>query len=176
LGDLLRTQDFLNVAPILTVPPLSSAADLEQIMEPTIVEAHFILFVADQEARTLFYSQALGVSPHLNVPGMTQFSLPGGTTLGLMPSAGIKRLLGAPLPDPQTAAGTPRSELYLLVEDPTAFLRRAVAAGAKELSPVEPRPWGDAAGYCARPTPLLGSKASSPRCSIEPHRFPASDG
>ncbi len=111
-------------------------------------EAHFIFFVEDLESSTVFYSKVFGGSPRLNAPGMTQFSLPGGATLGLMPSACIKRLLGDVLPDPQAAAGIPRAELYLLVDDPTAFLRRAIEAGATELSPVQPRDWGDVAGYC----------------------------
>jgi uncharacterized protein len=123
-------------------------AGKEHSSMPVLSEAHFILFVTDQEMSTAFYFEVLGVSPRLNVPGMTQFSLPGGATLGLMPAAGIKRLLGDPLPDPQTAAGIPRSELYLLVDDPARFLRRAIDAGATELSPVQPRGWGDSAGYC----------------------------
>ncbi len=111
-------------------------------------EAHFILYVADQEKSTIFYGKVFGKAPRLNVPGMTQFDLPGGSILGLMPAAGIKRLLGDSLPDPQSAAGTPRSELYLLVGDPSAYLQRAINAGAVELSPVLPRDWGDNAGYC----------------------------
>jgi uncharacterized protein len=116
-----------------------------------IHEAHFILYVAEQARSRAFYSTALGVPPHLDVPGMTQFGLPGGATLGLMPAAGIKRLLGDALPDPHAAAGVPRAELYLLVDDPEAFLRRAVQAGATELDGVQPREWGDAAGYCLDP-------------------------
>ena len=42
----------------------------------------------------------LYVAPVLNVPGMTEFRLNEETVLGLMPSAGIKRLLGDKLPDP----------------------------------------------------------------------------
>ena len=114
-------------------------------------EAHFILYVADQKKSTIFYGKVFGKAPRLHVPGMTQFDLPGGSTLGLMPAAGIKRLLGDSLPDPQSAAGTPRSELYLLVGDPSAYLQRAINAGAVELSPVLPRDWGDNAGYCLDP-------------------------
>ena len=114
-------------------------------------EAHFIFYVIDQEKSTKFYGKVLGKAPRLNVPGMTQFDLPGGSTLGLMPTAGIKLLLGDSLPDPQSAAGIPRSELYLLVDAPSAYLQRAIDAGAVELSPVLPRDWGDDAGYCLDP-------------------------
>lgn len=112
-------------------------------------EAHFILYVADQETSTEFYTRVFGKAPSLNVPGMTQFDLPGGSTLGLMPTAGIKRLLGKSLPDP--CPSTPRAELYLLVDDPSAYLQRAINAGAVELSPMSPRDWGDDAGYCLDP-------------------------
>lgn len=108
---------------------------------------HFILYVSCQNRSTHFYAAVLGISPRLDVPGMTEFDLPGGAVLGLMPEAGIKRLLGEVLPDPAQAAGIPRSELYLVVDDARVFHRRALAAGATELSAVQSRDWGDAAGY-----------------------------
>jgi len=108
---------------------------------------HFILYTSDQNASTRFYSQVLGLQPRLHVPGMTEFDLPGGAVLGLMPEAGIKRLLGDALPDPAAAHGIPRAELYLVVDDASLLHERALAAGASELSPVERRDWGHAAGY-----------------------------
>jgi catechol 2,3-dioxygenase-like lactoylglutathione lyase family enzyme len=56
---------------------------------------HFILYVQDQERSTAFYAEVLGMPPELNVPGMTEFRLSTETILGLMPSAGIERILGA---------------------------------------------------------------------------------
>ena len=109
--------------------------------------AHLILYTADQAASAAFYAKALGLAPRLNVPGMTEFALPGGAVLGLMPIAGIRRLLGAALPDPARASGIPRCELYLVVDGAADYHRRALAAGAQELSPVLPRDWGDSAGY-----------------------------
>ena len=84
-------------------------------------------------------------------PGMTEFALPGGSILGLMPESGIKRLLGSVLPDPATASGVPRSELYLVVQDPASYHKRALEAGALELSPLLPRDWGHDAAYCLDP-------------------------
>lgn len=112
----------------------------------SVTQAHFILYVQDQRASTDFYRTALGIAPRLDVPGMTEFDL-GGTVLGLMPEAGIRRLLGALLPDPAVGRGIPRAELYLRVDDPEACHRRALRAGARELSAVQPRDWGDRAGY-----------------------------
>ena len=65
-----------------------------------------------------------------------------------MPEAGIKRLLGASLPDPSGAWGIPRSELYLVVDDPLACYRRALEAGAKAISDLAARDWGDEVAYC----------------------------
>ncbi len=112
---------------------------------------HFILYVADQDRSRTFYSDALGLQPRLHVPGMTELELPGGAVLGLMPTAGIRRLLGAVLPDPDAAAGIPRAELYLVVDDAAACHARALSAGARELSPVLPRDWGHSAGYSLDP-------------------------
>jgi catechol 2,3-dioxygenase-like lactoylglutathione lyase family enzyme len=112
-----------------------------------ITGAHFILYVSNQDASTEFYRRALGVGPRLYVPGMTEFGLPGGAVLGLMPESGIRRLLGERLPDPAEASGIPRAELYLLVEDARAAHERALGAGARELSPVSRQSWGHEAGY-----------------------------
>lgn len=117
----------------------------------TITSAHFILYVADQKRSARFYEDALGLKPRLDVPGMTEFDLGGGAVLGLMPAAGIKRLLGDKLPDPAGAAGVPRAELYLLVGDPGASHRRALDHGARELSALSPRGWGHDAAYSLDP-------------------------
>jgi catechol 2,3-dioxygenase-like lactoylglutathione lyase family enzyme len=109
--------------------------------------SHFILYVADQAASARFYRQVLAADPRLDVPGMTEFVLPGGAVLGLMPEAGIRRLLGAALPDSAQAQGVPRAELYLLVEDPGACHARALDAGARELSPLQRRGWGHVVAY-----------------------------
>ncbi|HRI43999.1 MAG TPA: VOC family protein [Fimbriimonadaceae bacterium] len=116
-----------------------------------ISKAHFILYVVDQERSRRFYEAVLGEEPILHVPGMTEFALPGGSALGLMPIAGIRRLLGDALPCPGAASGTPRCELYLTVEDPEALHQRAIRAGAQELSPLQPRNWGDDAAYSLDP-------------------------
>jgi hypothetical protein len=112
------------------------------------MNAHFILYVAEQTKATHFYTTVLAIAPRLNVPGMTEFDLSGGAVLGLMPEAGIRKLLGPSLPNPSDAHGTPRAELYLLVDDPASYLKRALAAGAQQLSPLLPRNWGDVAAYC----------------------------
>lgn len=112
--------------------------------------AHFILFVRDQGRSRSFWSRVLGAEPRLDVPGMTEFELGPGCVLGLMPEAGIARLLPELVPSP-VGARAARAELYLLVEDPVEFHRRALDAGAAELSPFLPRPWGHSAAYSTDP-------------------------
>jgi uncharacterized protein len=110
-----------------------------------------ILYVEDQARSRDFYAAALGREPRMHVPGMTEFELGLGCVLGLMPVAGIRRLLGDTLPDPATAAGIPRAELYLHSADPDSAHRRALAAGARELSGIARRAWGDTAAYSLDP-------------------------
>jgi catechol 2,3-dioxygenase-like lactoylglutathione lyase family enzyme len=113
------------------------------------MRAHLILYVRDQAASRVFYERVFGRAPTLDVPGMTEFEV-GGAVLGLMPEAGITRLLGAAV-DPSALRGVGRAELYLVVGDPEGFHRRALDAGAKELSPLAPRSWGHVAAYSADP-------------------------
>lgn len=118
---------------------------------PCVERVHFILYVADQERSTRFYTAALGTEPQLNVPGMTEFALGASAVLGLMPTEAIHRLLSI-LPDPDCTADAPsRAELYLLVTDPVTAHQRALDAGARELSPVRKRDWGHVAGYSLDP-------------------------
>lgn len=125
--------------------------------------SHLILYVADQGRSTVFYSTVLGIEPRLNVPGMTEFDLPGGAVLGLMPVSSIQKLLGPALPDPALANGIPRSELYLLLDHPETFHARALAMGAKELSPLLSRSWGHRAAYSLDPDGHVVSFASVER-------------
>ena len=115
------------------------------------MKIHFILYVSNQERSTVFYSEVLDKAPTLNVPGMTEFRLADGTVLGLMPEAGIVNLLGPAILDPALVRGVPRAEVYLVVDDPTAFYARAIAAGAHELSRLALRDCGHRAAYCLDP-------------------------
>lgn len=107
-----------------------------------------ILYVASQSASRDFYAHLLQQPPTLDVPGMTEFDLPG-AKLGLMPETGIARILCPALPHPDQGQGIPRCELYLLVDDPESWMQRALQTGARLVSEVQPRDWGDRAGYVA---------------------------
>jgi len=136
-------------------------------------QTYVILYVREQGRATEFYAAVLAAAPRLNVPGMTEFDLPGGAVLGLMPVEGIRRLLGETLPDPAAAAGIPRAELYLLVDEPGDWHNRALAGGARELSPIISRDWGHDAGYVLDQD---GHVIAFARVSGPPAAFAAPDG
>ncbi|MEQ1831891.1 MAG: VOC family protein [Candidatus Eisenbacteria bacterium] len=117
-------------------------------MEP---RTHFILYVEDQQRAARFYAGVLGQVPRLDVPGMTEYDLPGGGVLGLMPAAGIRRLLGAELGEDAPVRGEARAELYLHVPDAASCQRRALEQGARELSPMQARDWGHRVAYVRDP-------------------------
>jgi len=69
--------------------------------------------------------------------------------LGLMPEAGIESLFAG-----ASAARRPgalKAELYLVVPDPEVWHARALAGGARELSPLALRDWGDRVAYSLDP-------------------------
>jgi catechol 2,3-dioxygenase-like lactoylglutathione lyase family enzyme len=115
------------------------------------MHAHLILYVQDQQLSKSFYQRVLGMEPSLHVDGMTEFSLSDSCIVGLMPISSIKRLLGQRLPDPSTGTGIPRAELYLRVENASAYHSRALANGAIELSGLKARDWGHSVAYSLDP-------------------------
>lgn len=120
--------------------------------------AHFILFVADQARSCAFYAEVLQLPPDLDVPGMTEFQLADGCRLGLMPRAGMERLLGTDAVGPPGRSG----ELYLYLDHPENYLQRALAAGAQLVSPLTLRNWGDLAAYVHDPDGHLLAFATRP--------------
>lgn len=112
---------------------------------------HFeiILYVSNQEKSKLFYSAILKQAPSLDVPGMTEFVLAGNLKLGLMPNHGIAKIITPAMSHPSSGSGIPRCELYLLVDDLESVFQVAIANGAKEVSKISDRDWGDRVGYVA---------------------------
>lgn len=111
----------------------------------------FILYVANQNRSRDFYQHVLESDPQLDVEGMTEFYINDSAILGLMPETGIARLLGDTMPNPATAMGIPRCELYMLVDNPMACFNRAIEVNAKIISPPATRNWGDFVAYIADP-------------------------
>ncbi len=109
-----------------------------------------ILAVADLPRARAFYDAAFGWPADVDVPVYVEYALPGGLRLGLYDRAGFARNTGEP-PAPPPAAGTAATELYLYPDDVPAAIVRVEAAGARLLSALAPRGWGDEAAYYGDP-------------------------
>lgn len=114
-------------------------------------QVEFILYVSNQSASRDFYKEVLQLEPSLDVPGMTEFVLNENCKLGLMPEAGIAKILSDKTPHPETGKGIPRCELYLSVTNVTEYFNRAINTGANVVSPIQKRDWGDTVGYVNDP-------------------------
>ncbi|MCC6865326.1 MAG: lactoylglutathione lyase [Ignavibacteria bacterium] len=106
-----------------------------------------ILYVNDQQASAEFYSKLFRQNPDLNVPGMTEFKLADNFKLGLMPNKGIAKILTDKTPHPDQGNGIPRCELYFYVQNIDLEFENAVKIGAKLISEIENRDWGDKVCY-----------------------------
>src|SRR5215831_3303035 len=85
--------------------PDASAQGSSRMDSTAIQRVHFNIYVADQTRSRVFYASVLGLKPSLDVPGMTEFMLPGGTILGLAPESDIATLFGSNAPNPLLAHG-----------------------------------------------------------------------
>ncbi|NUQ05161.1 MAG: VOC family protein [Anaerolineae bacterium] len=115
------------------------------------MKSHTILYVDDQTKSTEFYAMVLNKKPRLNAPGMTEFELAADSVLGLMPKPGILRLLANNIPDTAAPTGLLRAEIYLIVDNPAEYHRRALDCGAQNMSDLAKRDWGHLAAYCLDP-------------------------
>lgn len=120
-------------------------------MNANITSIETILYVENQELSAEFYKAIFRREPDLNVPGMTEFNLADNFKLGLMPNSGIAKILKDTTPNPGLGIGIPRCELYLCVGDIELEFANAIRAGAKLVSGIEPRNWGDKVCYFADP-------------------------
>lgn len=112
-------------------------------------EIEFIIYVADQQKSRDFYKNLFNIEPTLDVPGMTEFNLSINCKLGIMPEAGIAKILGDKTLHPSKGNGIPRCELYLKVENASNYFNRGLVLGGKAISPIQKRDWGDTVGYLA---------------------------
>ena len=107
-----------------------------------------ILAVDDLARAKRFYSEAFGWPRSVDDPVYAEFAIPGGMRLGVYERVGFGRNTG------QTPARIPTgelspTELYFYVDDLPSAITRMKNAGARELSPLAVRDWGDTAAYFA---------------------------
>ena len=82
---------------------------------------------------------------------MTEFILSESYKIGLMPNDGIAKILAGNTPHPATGSGVPRCELYFYIEDIQLEFDNALKCGARLISPISDRDWGDRVCYFSDP-------------------------
>lgn len=112
--------------------------------------ALIILAVRDLERSLAFYRQVFDWRQTVDAPGYAEFELPSGLRVGLYSREGFARNVGQ-TPWPVPPAELTSSELYFIDDDPASLSIRLQKAGARELSPLALRDWGDEAAYYADP-------------------------
>lgn len=111
-----------------------------------------ILAVDDLAASVRFYDAAFGWPHAVDAPVYVELALPAGMRLGFYAREGFARNTGGAPPQSRPATGETRAtELYFHVDDLPAAIARLRKAGARELSALARRDWGDDAAYFADP-------------------------
>ncbi|MBI3205356.1 MAG: VOC family protein [Myxococcales bacterium] len=109
-----------------------------------------ILAVSDLERAKRFYAEAFGWPRTVEVPVYVEHELPGGMRLGLYERVAFGSNTGQ-VPARIADGALAPTELYFYADDVPAAIARLSAAGARELSALSLRPWGDRAAYFADP-------------------------
>ena len=109
-----------------------------------------ILAVEDLPRAVTFYASGFDWRQVVGAPGYAEFELPGGMRLGLYERQGFGRNTGQ-VPAPTPPGELAPTELYFHADDLEAAIERLRRAGARELSALAPRDWGDEAAYFADP-------------------------
>lgn len=112
-------------------------------------EIIIIIYVEDQKRSRDFYTALLDNAPSLDVDGMTEIPINETTRLGLLPGDGIVKILDGNVDNPNQNTAYPRCELYLYVDSPEFYYERALSLGARGISEMKPRNWGDNTAYCS---------------------------
>lgn len=112
--------------------------------------ALIILAVSDLERSLGFYRRIFNWQEIVNTPSYVEFQLPTDLRFGLYFREGFARNVGqTPLRVPET--GLTATEIYFQTDDLAGFFARLELAGARMLSPLALRDWGDEAAYFADP-------------------------
>ena len=118
---------------------------------PAVRHVLTILAVEHLQVSVAFYHAAFGWDVEVETPVYVELRLPGEQRIGLYQREGFGRNTGQ-VPAKIPAGELAPCELYFFTDDLDAALARVKTAGARELSPLSVRPWGDEAAYFADPT------------------------
>ncbi len=109
-----------------------------------------ILAVKDLPAAAKFYQQAFGWPMRVEVPVYVEFGLPDGRGFGVYQREGYAHNTGQ-LPAALPTHAISATEIYLHCENLELSIEQLKEAGARELSALAERDWGDQAAYFADP-------------------------
>lgn len=109
-----------------------------------------ILSTPDVSRSVAFYNALLDRRPHVHVDVYAEYILDGDQRIGLYAQETLASITGQVATQPSPTGLSP-AELYFYPGDLDAAMARAEAAGARLLSPLHARPWGDDAVYYADP-------------------------
>jgi predicted enzyme related to lactoylglutathione lyase len=112
-----------------------------------VKKTYFIIYVENLEKTKLFYELLFEKEPIVDEPGMCEFELPDGSTLGIMPNKSLEKLFGAKFRIEKNRRALPNVELYFLTEDALPFHKRAIKLGTTEIRKFSKMDWGDKVAY-----------------------------
>ena len=98
-----------------------------------------------------FYRAAFAWESSVETPVYVEFTLPGGQRIGLYERESFGRNTGKS-PAIVAEGEIAPTELYFYADDLPWAIERLRSAGARELSSLALRPWGDEAAYFADPS------------------------
>ena len=98
-----------------------------------------------------FYRSAFAWEMAVETPVYVEFAVPGGQRIGIYEREGFGRNTGR-TPVKIAEGDLAPTELYFYAEDLLSAIERLRGAGARELSALAQRPWGDEAAYFADPS------------------------
>lgn len=136
---------------------VASSAEIDEALLASLGHApppvrHVLTILAAREIAPLvsFYREGFGWPVTVETPVYVELSIDGARRLGVYQRDGFGRNTGQ-VPVEVPPGELAPVELYLDAPDLEPALERLRRAGARELSPLAPRPWGDEAAYFADP-------------------------
>jgi len=111
------------------------------------MKTYFIIYVEDFAKTKIFYELLFNIKPVIDDPGMCEYQLSDGSTLGIMPNSSLEKLFGKIFEKQKNRKSLPHTEFYFIVEDALQFHNRAIQLGASEIRAFEKMDWGHKVAY-----------------------------